>query len=256
MADNIFSVQGKIAIVSGASSGLGEHTAEMLAEYGVAVVCAARREDRLQSLVERITAKGGKALAVVMDVTDRASVKAAFDASEKVFGIPDVVICNAGATGGQPFLEMEEAVWDHVLSVNLKGVFNFGQEAAQRLAAVGKSGNIINISSICAVSSFKGLSHYSASKAAVNQLTRVMAHELADKNIRVNALAPGYLMTDMVADYYATPAGQEDLKKLPFGRTGELKELDGAILMLAGDASSYMSGSVVTLDAGHSNRLG
>jgi NAD(P)-dependent dehydrogenase (short-subunit alcohol dehydrogenase family) len=256
VTDNIFSVKGKIALISGASSGLGEHMAEMLAGNGVAVVCGARRMDLLQDLAGRIKANGGKALAVAMDVTDRLSIKAAFDAAEKEFGTPDIVICNAGATGAQPFLEMEEAVWDNVLTVNLKGVFNLGQEGAQRMVAAGKPGNIINISSICAVSSFKGLTHYSASKGAVNQLTRVMGHELAEHDIRVNALAPGFLHTDLVSDYYATPAGQEHLASLPLKRAGDLSELDGSILLLASNAASYMSGSVVTADAAHSVRLG
>jgi NAD(P)-dependent dehydrogenase (short-subunit alcohol dehydrogenase family) len=230
--------------------------AKVLAANGVTVICAARRIDRLEKLAEHIIVQGGNALAVAMDVTDRESVKAAFDLAEKKFGTPDIVVCNAGATGAQPFLDMEEAVWDHVLTVNLKGVFNFSQVGAQRLVTAGKAGSIITISSICAVGTFKGLTHYSASKAALEQLTRVMAHELADKKIRVNALAPGYLMTDMVSDYYATEAGQKDLQMLPLGRAGELAELDGALLLLASDASSYMSGSVVTADAGHSNRLG
>ncbi|MBR9911823.1 MAG: SDR family oxidoreductase [Gammaproteobacteria bacterium] len=256
MSENLFSVAGKVAFVSGASSGLGEHMAQMLAGRGALVVCAARRLDRLQALAERINAAGGKALAIALDVTDRASVKAALDTTEKEFGTPDIVVANAGATGGQPFLEMDPSVWNNVVDVNLNGVFHLGQEAAQRMVAAGKPGSIINISSICAVSSFKGLTHYSASKAAVDQLTRVMAHELAEHNIRVNALAPGYLMTDMVADYYATAAGQKDLEALPLKRVGELKELDGALLLLASGASSYMSGSVVTADAGHSVRLG
>ncbi|MDG1311631.1 MAG: SDR family NAD(P)-dependent oxidoreductase [Porticoccaceae bacterium] len=256
MTDNIFSVKGRVALVSGASSGLGEHIAEMLAENGVAVVCAARRMDLLESLAARIKAKGGKALAVAMDVTDRTSVKAGFDLAEKEFGTPDILVCNAGATGRQPFIEMEEANWDHVLDVNVKGVFNLAQEGAQRLVAAGKPGNIINISSICAVSSFMGLTHYSASKGAVNQLTAVMGHELAEHGIRVNALAPGFLYTDLVADYYETPAGQADLANLPLKRAGKLSELDGAILLLASDAASYMSGSVITADAAHSVRLG
>jgi len=253
---NIFSVEGRVALVSGASSGLGEHIAELLADNGVAVVCAARRMDLLDGLAERIKAKGGKALAVSMDVTDRASVKAGFDLAEKEFGTPDIIIANAGATGRQPFIEMEESNWDHILNVNVKGVFNLGQEGAQRLVAAGKPGNIINISSICAVSSFMGLTHYSASKGAVNQLTRVMGHELAEHDIRVNALAPGFLHTDLVADYYATPQGKADLANLPLGRAGELSELNGTILLLASNAASYMSGSIVTADAAHSVRLG
>jgi NAD(P)-dependent dehydrogenase (short-subunit alcohol dehydrogenase family) len=191
-----------------------------------------------------------------MDVTDRQSVKTALDLAEAEFGVIDIVVCNAGATGGQPFLEMEEAVWDNVLNVNVKGVFNLGQEAAQRLVAAGKPGSIINISSIIGHSSFGGLTHYGASKAAVNQLTKIMAHELAANGIRVNAIAPGYFMTDMVADYYETPAGIKDLESLPLKRTGRLEELDGQLLLLASDASSYMSGGVFTVDAGHSVRLG
>lgn len=243
-------------MVSGASSGLGEHIAELLADNGVAVVCAARRMELLEKLADRIRSKGGKALPVAMDVTDRASVKAGFDLAEKEFGTPDIVVCNAGATGRQPFVEMEESNWDHVLNVNVKGVFNLGQEGAQRMVAAGIGGNIINISSICAVSSFKGLTHYSASKGAVNQLTCVMGHELAEHGIRVNALAPGFLHTDLVADYYETPQGKADLANLPLGRAGELSELDGTILLLASEAASYMSGSVVTADAAHSVRLG
>jgi len=243
-------------MVSGASSGLGEHIAELLADNGVAVVCAARRMELLEKLADRIRSKGGKALPVAMDVTDRASVKAGFDLAEKEFGTPDIVVCNAGATGRQPFVEMEESNWDHVLNVNVKGVFNLGQEGAQRMVAAATGGNIINISSICAVSSFKGLTHYSASKGAVNQLTCVMGHELAEHGIRVNALAPGFLHTDLVADYYETPQGKADLANLPLGRAGELSELDGTILLLASEAASYMSGSVVTADAAHSVRLG
>ena len=243
-------------MVSGASSGLGEHIAELLADNGVAVVCAARRMELLEKLADRIRSKGGKALPVAMDVTDRASVKAGFDLAEKEFGTPDIVVCNAGATGRQPFVEMEESNWDHVLNVNVKGVFNLGQEGAQRMVAAAIGGNIINISSICAVSSFKGLTHYSASKGAVNQLTCVMGHELAEHGIRVNALAPGFLHTDLVADYYETPQGKADLANLPLGRAGELSELDGTILLLASEAASYMSGSVVTADAAHSVRLG
>lgn len=252
--DNI--LEGKIALVTGASSGLGEHFAQVLAAAGAKTVCAARRVDRLEALVASITEAGGDALAVAMDVTDRASVKAAFDATEAKYGTPDIVICNAGATGGQPFLQMEQAVWDNVIDVNLNGVFHVGQEGAQRLVAAGKGGSIIITSSIIGVASFKGLTHYGASKAGVDQLTRIMAHELAENNIRVNAIAPGYMMTDMVADYYETEAGQADLANLPLKRVGDMSELDGALMLLATDASSYMSGSIITCDAGHSNRLG
>ena len=199
MADNIFSVEGKIALVSGASSGLGEHMAELLAANGVAVVCAARRVDRLERLAERITAKGGRALAVAMDVTDRASVKAALNAAESTFGTPDIIVCNAGATGGQPFLEMEEAVWDHVLAVNLKGVFNLAQEGAQRMVAAGKSGSIINISSIAGKQIYANGAVYCASKAAVEVLSQGMRIDLNPFGIKVSNLAPGAVNTEFSA---------------------------------------------------------
>lgn len=250
------SVDGKVILVSGASSGVGEHLAEMFAKAGASVICGARRLDRLKTLVERIEGQGGKAIAVAMDVTDRATVKAAFDAAAEAFGVPSVVVCNAGATGGQPFLEMQESAWQNVIDVNLNGVWQVGQEAAQRMVAAGIEGSIINISSIIGDRSFPGLTHYGASKAGVNQLTKIMAQELASHKIRVNAIAPGYLFTDMTADYYETEAGKKDVASLPLGRLGVLSELDGQILLLASDASSYMSGAVFTIDAGHSVRLG
>lgn len=256
MSRDLLSLEGKIVLISGASSGLGEHFARVFARAGTAVVAAARRMERLEALVSEITGEGGRALAVAMDVTDRASVKAAFDRAEAEFGTPDVVVCNAGATGGQPFLEMSEELWDHVINVNIKGVWNVGQEGAQRMVAAGKPGSIINISSIVGERTFPGLTHYAASKAAVNQLTRTMAQELARDSIRVNAVAPGYFWTDLTADYYESEAGKKDVANLPLGRLGRLEELDGQMLLLASDAASYMSGGIYNIDAGHSVRLG
>lgn len=250
-----FSLQGKVAFISGASSGFGEHFAHLYARAGAAVIVAARRKERLDTVAAEIRANGGRALAVEIDVADRDSVKAAFVFSESHFGVADVVVCNAGATGGAPFLEMNEETWDRVMNVNLKGVWNVGQEAAQRLAAAGKPGSIINIASILGVSAFVGLPHYCVSKAGVIHLSKVMALELAAHKIRVNAVSPGYFETDMTRDYYQTEAGRESVAKLPFARLGELHELDGQMLLLAADASSYMSGGVYTIDAAHSVRL-
>jgi len=256
MNNNMFSVENKVIFVSGASSGVGEHFSEMLASRGARVVCGARRVDRLDSLVRRITDSGGQAIAVAMDVVDRASVNAAFDSAEEAFGTPEVLVCNAGATGQMPFLEMDESLWDNVVDVNLKGVWNMVQEGARRMVAKSIAGSIVNISSIIGDRSFKNLTHYGASKAAVNQLTKIVADELAVHNIRVNAIAPGYLYTDMVADYYETDAGKNDVANLPFARLGRLEELDGQLLLLASDASTYMSGAIYTIDGGHSVRLG
>lgn len=256
MNNNIFSVENKVIFISGASSGLGEHLAEMFASHGARVICGARRVDRLENLVKKITDEGGKALAVSLDVVDRTSVNAAFDQAEKVFGTPEVLVCNAGATGQMPFLDMDEKLWDNVVDVNLKGVWNMAQEGARRMVAKGIAGSIINISSIIAERSFKNLTHYGASKAAINQLTKIVADELAVHKIRVNAIAPGYLYTDMVADYYETEAGKRDVASLPLARLGQLEELDGQLLLLASDASTYMSGAIYTIDGGHSVRLG
>lgn len=255
MNKNIFSLTGKVVLISGASSGLGEHFAGVFARAGAAVVVTARRRDRIETVAESIRASGGNALAVAMDVVDRPSVKAAFDVAADKIGVPDIVVCNAGVTGGAPFLDMEEALWDSVLQVNIKGVWNVGQEAAQRMVAAKKSGTIINIASIVGMLSFAGLSHYAASKAACIQLTKSMAHELAAHKIRVNAVAPGYFNTDMTAPYYASEAGKKDVMNLPLARLGELQELDGQMLLLASDASSYMSGGVYTVDGAHSVRL-
>jgi NAD(P)-dependent dehydrogenase (short-subunit alcohol dehydrogenase family) len=256
VSTDICAVDGKIVFITGASSGLGRHFAEMLATRGATVICGARRVDRLQELVDRITSAGGKAMAVALDVVDRGSVNRAFDEAEKVFGTPEVLICNAGATGQKPFLEMDEALWDNVVDVNLKGVWNVAQEGARRMVGRNVEGSIICISSIIAERSFRNLTHYGASKAGVNQLTRIMADELAAHKIRVNAISPGYMMTDMVSDYYETEAGKKDLASLPLGRAGRLEELDGQLLLLASDASSYMSGGIFTIDAAHSVRLG
>jgi len=151
---------------------------------------------------------------------------------------------------------MTEDLWDGVVDVNLKGTWNMAQEGARRMVAHKIEGSIITISSICAERSFKNLTHYGASKAAINMLTRMMADELAVHNIRVNAIAPGYLYTDMVADYYETEAGKQDVAALPLGRLGRLEELDGQLLLLSSDASTYTSGAIITIDAAHSVRLG
>jgi NAD(P)-dependent dehydrogenase (short-subunit alcohol dehydrogenase family) len=251
MATDRLSLAGRTALVTGASSGFGRHFARVLAGAGAAVALAARRLDRLQQLEAEIRAGGGRAAAVGLDVTDRASVARAFDAAEAALGAVTILVNNAGVPANAYFLKMTEEEWRAVLGVNLDGVFRVGQEAARRMAERRTGGSIINIASILGFGAIKSLSSYAASKAAVVSLTRSMALELARDNIRVNALAPGYFSTEFNDAFLAGDAGRRLLARVPMGRAGRLEELDGPLLLLASDAGAFMTGSVVTVDGGH-----
>lgn len=251
MARDRFSLTGKTALVTGASSGLGRHFARVLAGAGAKVGLAARRLDRLQELEAEIRAAGGAACAAVLDVTDRASIAGAFDTVEKALGPVSVLVNNAGVPAGSYFLKTSDADWRGVLDVNLDGVFRVGQEAARRMSAGGSGGSIINIASITAFAVLKGIASYSASKAAVVSLTKSMALELARDNVRVNALAPGYFSTELNDAFLASDAGRRLLSRVPMERAGKLEELDGPLLLLASDAGAFMTGSVITIDGGH-----
>jgi NAD(P)-dependent dehydrogenase (short-subunit alcohol dehydrogenase family) len=246
-----FSLRGKAALVTGASSGLGRHFARVLAGAGAAVALAARRLERLEALQQEIAAAGGKAIAIAMDVTDAASVRGGFAAAEAGLGAIDILINNAGVPSGAFFLDMSEKEWRDVMSVNLDGVFRVGQEGARRMVAAGAGGTIIITASMLSFAVSKSLSAYAASKAAVASLTRSMALELARDNIRVNALAPGYLDTELNDAFLASPAGRRMLERVPLRRAGKLADLDGPLLLLASDAGAYMTGSIVVVDGGH-----
>jgi NAD(P)-dependent dehydrogenase (short-subunit alcohol dehydrogenase family) len=248
--EDLFSLQGRTALVTGASSGLGRHFAHVLSRAGAGVVLAARRLDRLQSLAADIERDGGKALAVALDVTDPASVKRAFDAAAAL-GPVTILINNAGVPSGSYFTKTSEQEWRSVLAVNLDGVFRVGQEAARRMVANGAGGSIINIASILGFGVSRTLSAYAASKAAVVSLTKSMALELARDKIRVNALAPGYFSTEINDTFLASETGKRLLSGVPMKRAGELQELGGPLLLLASDAGSFMTGSVITVDGGH-----
>lgn len=244
-------VTGRRAFVTGASSGLGQHFARTLASAGAEVVLAARRVDRLQALAGEIEGRGGRAVAVALDVTQPQSVREAFDAAEAALGPIDILVNNAGVPGDVYFMNLTEADWRGVMDVNLDGVFRVGQEAARRMGASCRGGSIINIASILGLSVSKTLSAYAATKAAVISLTKSMALELARDRIRVNAIAPGYFSTEINGEFLAGPAGQKLLSRVPLQRAGDLRELDGPLLLLASDAGSFMTGSVLVVDGGH-----
>ena len=229
-----FDLTGKVALVTGASQGLGAGFARTLARHGAKVVVAARQADKLTALADEI---GTAALAVSMDVTNSTSITAAFDTAEQSFGPVNVLVNNAGIAVTKPFLEMTEADYDAVLDTNLKGCFLVGQEAARRMAKAD-GGSIINIASVLGTDVIGQVSTYCTSKAGLNQLTRAMALELARNNIRVNAIAPGYIETPINADFFQTPAGEKMIKGIPQRRLGQGEDLDGALLLLASDASA------------------
>jgi len=256
MAGYSISLHGKTALVTGASSGLGQHFARVLANAGAKVVLAARRLDRLQQVEAEIRAEGGQAFAVALDVTDRASITKAFDAAEAALGPVTILVNNAGVPAGSYFLKMSESDWRSVLDVNLDGVFRVGQEAAQRMSERRSGGSIVNIASITAFGVLKAIAAYSASKAAVVSLTKSTALALARDRIRVNALAPGYFSTELNNAFLTSDAGRRLLSRVPMERAGRVEELDGPLLLLASDAGAFMTGSVITIDGGHMLAMG
>ena len=249
-ASSLFDLTGETALVTGASSGLGRRFARVLAEQGARIAAVARRKERLDELARDIEAKGGKALAITTDVADKAGIASAFDKAEAEFGRVSILINNAGVARPSAFLAMEEKAWRETIDINLDAVIFTAQEAARRMVAKG-GGSIVNIASILSLGVQKGNLAYAVSKAAVAQATRAMAVELAGKGVRVNAIAPGFFMSEMTRDYLATPHAKGMLRAIPMGRLGEEGELDGALLLLASRAGSYMSGSIIVVDGGH-----
>jgi NAD(P)-dependent dehydrogenase (short-subunit alcohol dehydrogenase family) len=247
----LFDVSKETIFVTGASQGLGRQFARLLSSHGAAVALAARQAAKLNDLEEEIRAKGGRAAAVAMDVTDLASVAQAIEHAEAKLGPISVLINNAGIAVEKLAVDQTEADWDAVISANLKGAYFTATEIARRMIARKQGGNIVNIASVLGVGVSKFLSPYTISKAGILQATKALALELAANGIRVNALAPGYIDTDMNHDFWSTPGGEKLAKRIPQRRVGTETDLDGAILLLASNASRYMTGSVITVDGGY-----
>lgn len=247
----MFDLSGQRALVTGASSGLGRDFAKTLATAGAEVIVTARRMDRLEALADEIEAAGGKALPVRMDVTDLASVTAAFARIAQTGGPAGIIINNSGLSREDWLASMSEEDWDLVMDTNLKGVWRVAKAGANALIAAGQSGSVINIASITAFRPSQTIGAYAASKAAVTHLTRVMALEWARFGIRVNAIAPGYIETDINADFMKTGPAQAMIKRMPMRRLGKSHELSGPLLLLASEAGSYMTGAVIPVDGGH-----
>ena len=248
-----YDLESKVVLVTGASQGLGKQFAELLCAKGARVALAARQVAKITSLKEELEAKGGIACAVEMDVLDQQSISDCVEVVEHELGSIDVLVNNAGVAINKFFLDVTEEEYDSVLGTNLKGCFFCAQAVAKKMAN-RKSGSIINISSVLGTRPIGTLTTYCASKAGLNQLTATMALELARSGVRVNAIAPGYIETPMNSDFFKTGPGQALINSVPQRRLGQLEDLDGTILLLASDASKFITGTVITVDGGFTVR--
>lgn len=240
----------RVALVTGASSGLGRHFARILAAMGATVVATARRRQALEALTDEIAGSGGRCHPVVMDVTDAQSVAAGVAQTLDLAGALDIVVNNAGVAQTRPAIDLSPVDWRDTLEPNLTGAFLVAQAGARTMREHG-GGTIVNVASILGERVSKGLAAYAASKAGLIQLTRALALEWAPLGVRVNALAPGYVETDLNRAFFATEAGARLIARIPQGRLGQMSDLDGPLLLLCSDASRYMTGAVIAVDGGH-----
>jgi NAD(P)-dependent dehydrogenase (short-subunit alcohol dehydrogenase family) len=246
-----FDLKGQVALVTGASSGIGRHFAELLAAAGAKVALAARRVDRLAEAASKIEADGGRCLPVACDVTRPDSITAAITQAEATLGPLSVLVNNAGVVVSKPLFEHTEADWDHVVDTNLKGAWLTAREFAHHLVAQKRPGRIINITSVLGSRTIGRVPAYCAAKAGLTHLTGVLAVELARYGILVNALAPGYVETDFNREFFQTEAGRNLIARIPLRRIGQAPDLDGALLLLASSAGAYITGAVIAVDGGH-----
>ena len=246
-----FDLTGQVALVTGASSGIGHHFAEVLAAAGAKVAVAARREDRLAELARSIAATGGQCLPLACDVTRRDSITAAIAAAETQLGPLSILVNNAGVVVSKPFFEHTEEDWDRVVDTNLKGAFWMARDFAAHLVAKKRPGRIINIISVLSHRTIARVPSYLAAKAGLAHLTGTMAMELARHDILVNGIAPGYVVTDFNREFLESEAGLRLAARVPMKRVGQVEDLGGALLFLASPASAYVTGAVIAVDGGH-----
>jgi NAD(P)-dependent dehydrogenase (short-subunit alcohol dehydrogenase family) len=242
----------RVALVTGASSGLGRHFADVLARHGAPVVLAARRMAELERAAAEIASAGGHAHAVTMDVRDAASVDAAVHAAERDAGPIAILVNNSGVAVTKPALLTTDEEWSRVIDTNLTGAFRVARAVGAAMRERKQGGAMVNIASVLSFRVAKQVSAYTASKAGLLRLTEALALELASYGIRVNAIAPGYVETDLNRDFLRSPDGEAIAKRVPMRRFGQAPDLDGALLLLASDAGRYMTGTTITVDGGHS----
>jgi NAD(P)-dependent dehydrogenase (short-subunit alcohol dehydrogenase family) len=254
-ASQLFDLGGQVALVTGASSGLGRRFAQVLAANGAAVALVARRRERLLAVQADIEAAGGRALAIEADVCARADMLRAFAEAEAEFGTVTVLVNNAGVVHTDRAVDLSQAEWRRVLGTDLDAVFLWAQEAAKRMLAAGQGGAIVNIASVLGLGVAKGVIAYATAKAGVMQMTKALALELAFKGIRVNAIAPGWFVTELNRDFLASEKGAAMTKDIPAGRFGEDGDLDGALLLLVSAAGRYINGATLVVDGGQSVAL-
>lgn len=251
MLTDKFRLDGRVALITGAGSGLGRQFALTLSEGGATVVLAARRANKLEETAQMVIDAGGTAHCLSLDVTDSDSVRDCFEEMQATVGAADILVNNAGIARAGFLADLSEADWDAVLDTNLKGVFLVAQAAARSMAAAGNGGSIVNIASILGLRVSKTLGPYLAAKSAVIHLTKGMALEWSRYDIRVNAIAPGYFQTEMNDAAIETEEFSRQIKTVPMRRIGNPDELAGALMLLASDAGSYITGSTITVDGGH-----